>query len=370
VKRKIVNLDLALTLEYFTMEKDIRTIKTLLAIIVGVISIYFVSVLSSMLIPLALALFLAILVQPILAWFERKSWPFGLSVVAISSSTFFILYLFSLIIVGTFKSLVNEKEKLLTQINGKLDNILNWINTKTNLTLDAEGVTDILSEMISTDWIIKSTGSFAGTFTNLVGDFSSLLFMTVLYFVALLGGILKYEQYIHYLEEGKDDSNLLKGFEQVKNSIVTYIKIKFLMSVCTGLGYAIVCWLFGIEFSPFWGFLAFVLNFIPTLGSIIATIPPLLLSLVELDSFGLVVFFLIVLFAIQMFFGNVVEPRLTGASLSLNTITVIFGLVFWGYLWGVTGMLLSVPLMVLAKVILDQFSETKIVVRLMGQSNI
>ena len=144
------------------------------------------------------------------------------------------------------------------------------------------------------------------------------------------------------------------------------MKVKFFVSFLTGLGYFIICWAFGIKFAFFWGFLAFLLNFIPTVGSIIATIPPLLFGLIQFSSMGAVGILVVLLMAVQIVMGNVVEPKVTGSSLSLNTIVVILGLVFWGYLWGITGMILSVPLLVLTKVILSQLPDAQLLVRLMG----
>jgi predicted PurR-regulated permease PerM len=95
-----------------------------------------------------------------------------------------------------------------------------------------------------------------------------------------------------------------------------------------------------------------------------------LLALIQLDTTLAILGLLMILLVIQVTFGNVIEPKLMGNSLSLNTVVVILGLVFWGYLWGVAGMVLSVPLLVLTKVILAQFKEAQILVRLMGSSNI
>ncbi len=350
-----------------SVEKDLRTVKNLLSFLVGVLIIYFISVLSSMLIPLALALFTAILLQPIMAWFEKKQWPLGISLTAITLSSLSALGLFGMIVYGTYRELLNEKEKLLAEISQRLEGILAWVNQLSGLELNAKEAVTMMSDMISLDWILQSSGTFAGTFAGLLGDFSSLVFMATLYFIGFIGGILKYEQYLRYLDpaKGKGDK-LVQGFEQVKNSIVTYMKIKFLVSLMTGTTYMLICLAFGLDFAIFWGFLAFVLNFIPTVGSIIATVPPLLLGMIALDSAGALFLLVILLMVAQVFFGNVVEPRLTGASLSLNTITVIFGLVFWGYLWGITGMILSVPLLVLIKVVMTQFPEASIFVRLMG----
>ena len=351
---------------FVSMENNLKTIKNILIFITSILIAFLLNELSHLLIPLALALFFAILLQPILAWFERKSWPFSLSLIVISLTSISTVALIGLMIYQTGVSLVKQKDKLLEQINVKLQGILEWVHQLTGVAMNSADITSALSQMMSADWIIKSSGTLAG----FLGNFTGVFVMTSLYLVLLLGSILKYEQYIHYLEEGEVDEghSILKGFEQVKNSIVTYIKVKFLMSLCTGAGFGLVCWLFGIDFALFWGFLAFVLNFIPTVGSITATIPPILLGLIQLSNIPTLLLLALCLIVIQFFFGNLLEPKLLGASLSLNAVVVILGLVFWGYLWGITGMILSVPLLVLLKVILAQMPDATLIVRLMGNS--
>lgn len=348
------------------MENNIKTIKNLLIFISSILIAFLLNELSHLLIPLALALFFAILLQPILAWFERKNWPFGLSLLVISLTSISAVALIGVMIYQTGASLVKQKDKLLEQINVKLEGILAWIHQITAVEINPAQITSSLSQIMSADWIIKSSGTLAG----FLGNFTGTFVMTSLYLVLLLGSILKYEQYIHYLEEGEanGENNILKGFEQVKNSIVTYIKVKFFMSLCTGAGFGLVCWIFGIDFALFWGFLAFVLNFIPTVGSITATIPPILLGLIQLSTMPSLLLMALCLIAVQFFFGNFLEPKMLGASLSLNAVAVILGLVFWGYLWGITGMILSVPLLVLLKVILAQMPDATLIVRLMGNS--
>lgn len=349
------------------MEKELRGIQAVLWIFLSILLIYLASVLANLLIPLALALFIAILLQPILAWFERKHIGFGISFTVISIGSLSALAMFGMIVYQTGRSLMKEKEKLLDQINVKLSTILERLNTLPGVNLESADIVEKLGQLMNYDWIIKSSSTFAG----MLGDFTGAFIMTSIYLIAFLGGILRYEQYIHYLQEDEEGSEkMVEGFEQVKNSIVTYMKVKFFMSLGTGIGYGLVCWLFGIDFPVFWGYLAFVLNFIPTVGSIIATIPPMLLALIQLDATLAIFGMLIILLAIQLTFGNIIEPKLMGSSLSLNTVVVILGLVFWGYLWGVAGMVLSVPMLVLTKVILAQFKEARILVRLMGSSNI
>lgn len=346
------------------MKKDIKSIKNILSVLLAILLIYLLAVLSSLLIPLTLALFIALLLQPVLLWFERKKWPFSLSLSVVSISSLGILLLFGMLFYRTGINIVDQKDYLLSQVNGKLEGVINWLNNLPGVELQSSDLVGVLSGLMSYDWLLKSSGQFAG----ILGDFTGTFFMTALYLIGLLGGILKYEQYINYLEEGDLTKSqvMLSGFEQVKSSIATYMKVKFFVSFLTGLGYFLVCLIFGVKFSLFWGFLAFILNFIPTVGSIVATIPPLLFGLIQFDSTGSIVLLVVLLLVIQIVMGNVVEPKMTGASLSLNTVAVILGLVFWGYLWGITGMILSVPLLVLTKVILSQLPDARLFVRLMG----
>lgn len=343
------------------MEKDIRVVKNVLLFMAAVLGTYLLSLLSSLLIPLALALFMAMLLQPAMAWMERKQVPSTISLIVVNVGSLGILGLVGLLVYRTGKGLYDKKDMLLDQVSEKISSLLHWFNDLSGLEVTSSDIIDQVEPLFSVDWLVDSYNSVIGA----VGNFTGLAFMTILYFVILLGGMLRYEQYLHYLEAGTGNNKILDSFEKVKQSVVTYTKVKFLISLATGTGYWLICWSFGIQFSLFWGFLAFILNFIPTFGSIIATIPPLLLGLVLVDisSLGLMAG---LLFVVQTIMGNIVEPRLMGDRLSLNTITVLLGLVFWGYVWGITGMILSVPLLVLVKVTLAQIPDADLIVRLMG----
>ena len=352
------------------MENELRTIRNLLSIFLAITVCYLMMVLSSLLVPLALALFLAILLQPLLAWFEAREYRFSVSLALIFGASFLVLAGIGAIIYNTTESLLGEKDTLIAQIDGKLSGLSGMIGELTGMKLRPDQIMGGLKTLLI-DWLKSSTGALA----SMLGDFTSLVFMTLLYLLAFIGGILRYEHYLHYLrgnqgapeaEELEAHSGLFDGFEEIKQSIVTYMRIKVLVSFFTGGLTWLLCTLFGIQFAIFWGFLAFGLNFIPTIGSIVALVPPLLLSLVQLNSVGAMIAFAVLLLAAQNIIGNVVEPKMMGSSLSLNTATVIMGLVFWGKIWGLTGMFLSVPLLVLTKVILAQIPDAAVLVRLMG----
>jgi len=150
----------------------------------------------------------------------------------------------------------------------------------------------------------------------------------------------------------------LGHLERCRLQVQDYLVIKLLMSLVTGSIIAIALALMGVDFPLLWGALAFLLNFIPTIGSIIAALPPLLLSLVQLGpwyALGVMILFL----AVNMIIGNILEPALTGRRLGLSTLVVFISLLFWGWVWGPVGMVLSVPLTMIIKIILENTRDMR-----------
>ncbi len=348
---------------------DIRTIKNILMVFAAIVLIVIIKTLSGLLIPLAFALFIGILLSPAIEYLERKKWPYTVSISLITILTLGFIFLIGLVVFGTGAQIIAEKGKLLSQIEIRFEEIIVQFEFIPGVAeLEADGFTAALNKLISRDFLLNTSGVVAGQ----LGAFTFNFILSAVYLVAVLGSIVRYEKYIQYLEgdDQRGKERLLNSFVEVKSSIVSYMKVKFFTSFCTGLCFGILSWIFGIDFALFWGFLAFLLNFIPTVGSITATIPPVLLGLIQIDSSGSFVLFIALLIATQFVWGNVIEPLMMGSSVRLNTVTVILGLVIWGYIWGISGMLLSVPLIVMARVILTQIPDADMLVKLMGRSGL
>lgn len=350
-------------------DSSLRTIKNILILFAAILVIVIIKTLSGLLIPLAFALFTGILLSPIIEYLEKKNWPYSISITVITILTLGFIFLIGLVVFDTGTQILAQKAKLLGQMEVRFEVILGQLSFIPGVTeLEADGFTNALNRIISKDFILNTSGVVAGQ----LGTFTFNFILSAVYLVAVLGSIVKYEMYINYLE-GDDQlgkERLLNSFMEVKTSIVSYMKVKFFTSFCTGLFFGLLSWIFGIDFALFWGFLAFLLNFIPTVGSITATIPPVLLGLIQIDSTGSFVLFIALLIATQFVWGNVIEPLMMGSSVSLNTVTVILGLIIWGYIWGISGMLLSVPLIVMARVILTQIPDADLLVKLMGRSRL
>jgi predicted PurR-regulated permease PerM len=124
--------------------------------------------------------------------------------------------------------------------------------------------------------------------------------------------------------------------------------------------------LIGVDFAVTWGALAFFLNFIPTVGSMIASIPPILVALVQFDTFWPAVVTALALLTIQMVIGNGITPKVMGDQLNLSPVVVLISLVFWGWLWGIVGALLSTPIASAIKIVCENIDALKPISILMG----
>lgn len=160
---------------------------------------------------------------------------------------------------------------------------------------------------------------------------------------------------------------VVKIINKVAADVQSYLKLKTLLSFVTALVSYVILYAVGVDFAEFWAFLIFLLNFIPSIGSIIATIFPVALSLIQFES---VVPFIIVassLTLLQVTMGNIIEPRIMGKLFNLSGIVVVVSLVIWGQIWGVVGMIVGVPLVIVLSIILSNFETTLPIVILLSK---
>ncbi|WP_420318888.1 AI-2E family transporter [Ekhidna sp.] len=351
----------------FEMERSLRHIKVILMIFLGVATLYLMRELSNLLVPLFFALFFAILFQPIVHLLERFL-PTSLSIGLTTLFTMTIFFFIGFGIYNVIQALIDNSESILNSISNDLRPFINDYTVYLGITFEKGELRDLIVEMIQTGHFWSASESFI----NAISGMAAELLMTILYFAGLLGAITQYDKTISYIvgDDSRDKVKSLKIFNRIKDSVGSYIKVKTLVSMMTGVATGLVCWLFGIEYSLLWGFLAFVLNYIPYIGSLIAIIPPLVLGIIDSSSVSQVLVIFVCLEGVQLIMGNIIEPRLMGNSFSMNTVSVLFGFVFWAFLWGTAGMLLAVPLTFLFKVILENMSDAGVLVRLMEKKQL
>ncbi|MFT5185748.1 MAG: AI-2 transport protein TqsA, partial [Flavobacteriales bacterium] len=158
----------------------------------------------------------------------------------------------------------------------------------------------------------------------------------------------------------------VKTFRRIEKDIIKFIWVKFVISLFTGIGFTLACLFFDVSFPVFWGLFAFLINFVQMVGSIISVIMLTLFSLVELDPSGTLLAFVLVISGVQVLMGALLEPILLGKTFSINVVTVLVMLMLWGFIWGVPGLIMAIPITVFVKIVLEQFPKTKVIAGLMS----
>ena len=173
--------------------------------------------------------------------------------------------------------------------------------------------------------------------------------------------------FVVYLLAGRRPAELRTGFyAEIDAKVQRYIVTKVAVSATTGTLVGLILWLFGLELALVFGVAAFLLNFIPSVGSIVATLLPLPIALIQYESIWPIIGVLALPGAVQITIGNGVEPILLGESLDLHPVVVLLALIFWGMLWGVVGMLLAAPITAILRIVLARIETTRPVAEILA----
>jgi len=191
-------------------------------------------------------------------------------------------------------------------------------------------------------------GSVAFSIINFSSGLLGTVFIMIVYTIFIFIEEASFRKKLHkVLSDNQKFEDTYRLIEKVERSVSKYLVLKTLICLLTGVLSYFVLIAIGVDFPVFWAFLIFLLNYIPVLGSYVATILPVLFSFLQFGEFGPGLLVLIFVGAIQVTIGNFIDPRIMGSSVNLSPLVIILSLAFWGAIWGVVGMFLSVPLMVI-----------------------
>jgi AI-2 transport protein TqsA len=226
---------------------------------------------------------------------------------------------------------------------------------------------DLFSMMSDYAKDINFAGLLSSLFSALTGLFGSA-FTVLLYLIFLLLEEPIFPKKLKAMYPDKERySHINSLVGKIDHSIGNYIALKTVTSLVTGFLSYFALLFIGIDAPLFWAFLIFVLNFIPTIGSLIATLFPTIFAILQFGEFTPGFLVLAIIGSIQLIVGNFIEPKLMGNTLNISPLVVFLTLAIWGVMWGVTGMLLSVPITVIIIIILSEFKSTKPIAILLSQ---
>jgi AI-2 transport protein TqsA len=291
-------------------------------------------------VPFLLAAFIATLCSVPLFWLHRKGIPNGVSVALVIAMLLVCGTLLGITVGSSMKGISRELPTYREKLTTHTGNLFGWLESRG---IDTTEYQESITELIQPTQAMSVATMALKSISSILTDGFMILLTVIFILLEAMGMPRKLRRVLN------DPDTTFKGFEQFLSSVKKYLVIKTLISAATGLIIGITLHILGVDFPVLWGLLAFSFNFVPTIGSIIAALPPLLVGLVQLGPEALVSIGLTFL-VVNIVMGNVIEPRIMGEGLGLSTLVVFLSLVFWGWLLGPIGMLLSVPLTMIVKI--------------------
>lgn len=307
--------------------------------------------------PLFLSIFIAVICIPSLAWLNKKGLSSTLAVMLVMSALIITIGILGVYVASSVDQFSQQLPIYQHNLKQQTAFMVQW--------LDAHGMQQAVNIDIFKEFNASKAMKFVGGLITSLGLVFADMFLIQLTVIFIL-----FEGYAlpRKIQVAFGDSSFNHHSQEIINSINQYLAIKAITSLVTGL--LIVVWLsiLGVDFPILWGVIAFMLNFVPTIGSIIAAIPTMLLSLVQLgvDSTLLVALGYL---TVNTVVGNIWEPRIMGKGLGLSTLVVFLSLTFWGWVFGTVGMLLSVPFTMIAKIVLEKNPQTRWIAVFLGSED-
>ena len=316
-----------------------------ITVIAVVAVIYGMQSARAILVPLLVAVFISVLCAPITRLLERLRIPTGVAVTLV-----IILIIGTLTLVGTFVggSLADFNDRL-PFYQARLDETF----AETAAMFGQEDIASLLQDMIQPGAAMGLVATLLNGIQGLLANFFLIAFSVI--FMLLEASSLPAKMRL-VLRPSRGEPEYFKRFT---SSVQRYLGIKSITSLVTGLAVGVLAAAFGLDFPVLWGVLAFLLNFIPNIGSLIAAIPAVMLALIQFGGLE-AAFIALGYFVINISIGGVIEPRVMGRGLGMSTLVVFLSLVFWGWVFGPVGMLLSVPLTMTVKIALESSERTAV----------
>ena len=318
-----------------------RTVLVLAAVIMIIAGM---KVSASLLVPFLLSVFIAVLSLPAMNALERFGLSAGVSLLTVIMGVFVAGLMLSLLIGNS----IDEFSRSLPQYQQQITVYKNQVISRL-AGIGVEIPESVGSDMLDPNAAMRLLSSIFRSFGSVLTN-SFLIFITVIFILLEAKSFSK-----KFAQISDEKSQFVDDFVGKLNG---YMGIKTWTSVITGVLVTLLLWSLDVDNARLWGVMAFLLNYVPNIGSIIAAVPAVLLALVQLGP-GTALLAALGYLVINIIIGSVLEPRFMGKGLGLSTLVVFLSLVFWGWVLGPVGMLLSVPLTITVKLALDSKPETR-----------
>lgn len=348
--------------------KQTNYAKSIFLLLLFVALIVFAAVLkltASVVLPLTVSILLAFVFYPFIKNLNKKAhlpWLIGILIVVILAIAAF--YLIGNILVASISAIINSFPKYEERFSSLYEIFINTFN------IQIDENSSILENLWKSLEVRNFLQRFLVGFSNFILSSAKVILLVALFVIFLLFEMKDMKLKIREAFQKENTSRKVMFIATKTISQVThYISIKFLISLMTGIFVGLSCLIIKMDFPIVWGFLAFILNFIPNFGSIFAWIVTTLFSLIQFyPSWGQIIFIAVALLTIEMTLGNFVEPRWEGSDLGISPFVILVSLSVWMWMWGFIGAILSVPMMVIIKIICENIDFLKPVAIILGNN--
>lgn len=340
---------------------ELRWIRILLTIIAIPVVVVMLKTMASIFIPLIFAVFISFIFAPLRAWLAKRKVPLGAILLIMILMILLGFALIGGVVYAAVNSFIAQLPKYQERFNVLAGDLLTWFEQATaqmDLALANIPQLDAAALLSGSSFnLTKLVSGTMGTFVNAGGK----IFITLIFLIFLISGGGALEKRLKKVLTAEKSRQTLDTVLGIQTQIQRYFFNKFLVSFCTAAVAMTVLWIFGIDFIIIAGILFVIMNFIPNFGSIISVSFALLLCLLQY-GFGLRFAGLaLCLGANELFFANIFEPRLMGQKLNLTPIMILISLIFWGYVWGIVGMMIAVPITSAVNIVLKQMNSKSLI---------
>jgi len=309
---------------------------------------------QSVLVPFLIALFVSVICAPALFWLRKQGIPTAVALLFVILGIVVLALAAGALISGSVSGFSEAAPEYQARLEDKAAQFLAVLE-EYRIPLDKGVVLDQLNPGAAMQYASRLLKSLGGLLTN-----TFFIFLVVIFL------LLEAMDFPDRLRNAfSETTGSLDALRRVSENVNRYMLIKTVVSFWTGIAVWLFLVILGVDFPVLWGMLAFLFNFVPNIGSILAAVPAVLLAIVQF-GFGRALVAAGGYLVINVLVGSIIEPRVMGRGLGVSTLVVFLSLVFWGWVLGPVGMLLSVPLTVLVKIALDSREETRWISILMG----
>lgn len=302
---------------------------------------------AGVMLPMVIAGIFAVTLSPLITILHKMHIPRNLAVIIVIAVVFGVIFLIVLFIQSSIAAFIAEYPKYASRFSVLNNELVRFVQNKTGFSYN------FFKEINWAGTILKYLGSFSSSLVSFAS--SGLLIMIFLIFMLLENPLAPKKLILAF--KNNHGTKISGVFNRITGQVVKYLNLKFIISTGTGLLVWISLSIIGLDFAPMWGVFAFLLNFIPSVGSTIVMIITILMGFIQFyPEPGRIVAVIISMVGIQMIIGNFIDPRLQASRLDLSPIVILFSLIFWGWIWGIVGMFLAVPLTVIIQIVCQNIS--------------